>query len=399
MLSRPGFPIRRRQALLGLTCAIALGDSALALAPSVGPAQQRLVVVILRGALDGMAALVPYGDARLGALRGSLLLPGCGQPGGLLDLGGFYGLHPALAGLHGLYHAGEFLPVHAVIGPSHSRSHFDAQDDLESGTDHRLNSGWLNRAVSLLHGPDRPAGEAMAIGPGVPLLLRGPAPASNWSPEALQAPQPDLYARIAELSRPDPVLGPAIAEGLRAQGVTQAVLGPTSRQAGRTSFATLAGAAGELLAAPAGPRIAALEIGGWDTHAAQKQRLVQPLTQLDAGLVALRSGLGDAWKQTAVLVMTEFGRTARSNGTGGTDHGTATVAFLLGGAVRGGRVGGTWPGLSDRQLFENRDLSPTTDLRALAKGLLHDHLGLDASALSTVFPDSRDVGAQRGLLV
>ena len=394
-MTMPCLMLRRREALLGLTCAVSLGRSALALAPAGGAGERRLVVVILRGALDGMAALAPYGDPRLADLRRDLLLPEPGQPGGLLELGGFYGLHPALAGLHGLYRAGAFLPVHAVIGPTHSRSHFDAQDDLESGTDRRLGSGWLNRAVLSL--PEH--GRAMAIGTGVPLLLRGPAPASNYAPDFMQAPQPDLYARIALLNGADPVLGPAIAEGLRARGMTDSVLGTTTGGPGRGSFARLAGAAGELLAAADGPRIAALEIGGWDTHAAQRQRLGPPLSQLDQGLLALKAGLGAAWKQTAILVMTEFGRTARSNGTGGTDHGTATVAFLLGGAIKGGRIGGTWPGLSDAQLFENRDLAPTTDLRALAKGLLQDHLGLNAAALATVFPDSNRIDPQTGLLL
>ena len=401
--------LRRREALLGMACAVSLGDSALAVASSGGaadPAQGRLVVVILRGALDGMAAVVPYGDPGLAGLRGPLLLPEPGQPDGLLDLGGFYGLHPSLAGLHGLYRAGEFLPVHAVIGPTHSRSHFDAQDDLESGAAHRLESGWLNRVASLLpNAPGHPAGLALAVGSGLPLLLRGPAQTANWSPEAVQTPQPDLYARIAQLNGGDAVLGPAIAEGLRARGLTEGVLGPAGvmqpqdghhRQAG---FAALAGVAGQLLAAAEGPRIAALEIGGWDTHAAQGRRLLEPLSQLDQGMLALKAGLGAAWKRTAILVMTEFGRTVRVNGTGGTDHGTATVAFLLGGAVKGGRVGGVWPGLSTGRLFEDRDLSPTTDLRSLAKSVLRDHLGLGDSRLDVIFPGSRTVSAQGGLVI
>jgi uncharacterized protein (DUF1501 family) len=157
-------------------------------------------------------------------------------------------------------------------------------------------------------------------------------------------------------------------------------------------------AAGDMLAAPDGPRIAALEIGGWDTHTAQTNRLNGPLKQLDAGLIALKTALGSAWAQTAVLVMTEFGRTARVNGTKGTDHGTGTVAFVVGGAVAGGRVKATWPGLGAGQLFENRDLAPTTDLRSVAKGLLDAHLGLDGAALGRVFPGSDGVGAMAGLI-
>jgi uncharacterized protein (DUF1501 family) len=166
----------------------------------------------------------------------------------------------------------------------------------------------------------------------------------------------------------------------------------------KNAFATLARSAGEMLAAPDGPRIAALEIGGWDTHTGQANRLTRPLKQLDAGLVALKTALGPAWAQTAVLVMTEFGRTARVNGTKGTDHGTGTVAFVVGGAVAGGRVRATWPGLGPDQLFENRDLAPTTDLRAVAKGMLAAHLGLDGGALGRVFPGSDGVGPMAGLI-
>jgi uncharacterized protein (DUF1501 family) len=164
------------------------------------------------------------------------------------------------------------------------------------------------------------------------------------------------------------------------------------------AFPALARSAGEMLRAPDGPRVAALEIGGWDTHAAQTNRLNGPLRQLDSGLVALKAALGPAWAQTAVLVMTEFGRTVRVNGTKGTDHGTATVAFMLGGAVAGGRVKATWPGLGSSQLFENRDLAPTADLRAVGKGILASHLGLDSDALGRIFPGSNGVGAMAGLI-
>ena len=390
--------LTRRTALLGLTAAVSLGRASLATA--VAPTDRRFAVVILRGALDGMAAVVPYGDPALAGLRGELLPPAPGEPGGTLDLGGFYGLSPELAGLYAMYQAGELLPVHAVAGGWRSRSHFDAQDYLESGADHRMTSGWLNRAVAAL--PARPAaaaGNALAVGVAVPLLLRGPALVSNWAPSSFAAPQPDLYATIAALNRADPVIGPAIAEGLRQRGFSSELLpaggGPPTD---KLAFPTLAAAAGRMLQAADGPRIAALEIGGWDTHADQRGRLSQPLRQLDAGLVALKQGLGDAWRQTAVLVLTEFGRTARVNGTKGTDHGTGTVAFILGGNVAGGRVLADWPGLGDSRLLDGRDLQPTADLRSLAKGLLTTHLGLPAPALASVFPGSEQAPAIRGLL-
>jgi uncharacterized protein (DUF1501 family) len=393
------FPLSRRTALLGLATTSSIGRTALALASA--PTDKRLVVVILRGALDGMAAVVPYGDPNLPSLRADLTLPAPGQPNGMLDLGGFYGLHPALTGLHALYQANELLLVHAVAGAYRVRSHFEAQDLLESGTDHRMTSGWLNRAVAALPQRDttRTEGQALAIGVSVPLLLRGPAQIANWAPHGFAQPAPDLYATIAALNQHDPITGPAIADGLRARGFSAAAMAGEQEPRDRYAFPTLAQSAGQMLRAPNGPRIAALELGGWDTHTAQANRLTAPLKQLDAGLVALKTALGpEAWAQTAVLVMTEFGRTARINGTKGTDHGTGTIAFVLGGAVAGGQVKANWPGLSPSQLLENRDLAPTTDLRAVAKGMLSAHVGLDPAALTKVFPGSQDVAPLPGLI-
>ena len=220
------------------------------------------------------------------------LAPAPGR-GGLLDLGGFYGLHPALAGMHGMYAAGELLPVHAVAGPVRTRSHFEAQDIMESGAEQRLTSGWLNRAVQGM-APAGPNGAPLSIGVALPLLLRGPAPVGAYAPQSFQQPQADLYARLIALHAHDPVTGPAIAEGLAGARVSPgAQLGGDARAGGeRYAFPALAAAAGRLLAAADGPRIAAMELGGWDTHAAQAQRLVGPLRQLDAGLVALRDGAG-----------------------------------------------------------------------------------------------------------
>ncbi|HUB11327.1 MAG TPA: DUF1501 domain-containing protein [Acetobacteraceae bacterium] len=394
--------LTRRSALLGLTAAVSFGRASLAVAAA--PGEHRFVVVILRGALDGMSAVVPYGDAALTSLRGELVPAGVSQPNGMLDLGGFYGLHPSLASLHAMYQAGEFLPIHAVVGPTRVRSHFEAQDCLESGADHRLTSGWLNRAVAAIPGAarSRAEGDALAVGVSVPLLLRGPATVGNWAPHGELTPPPDLYTQIAALNQSDAITGPAIAEGLRERGFSAAVVTEDgAMQAGpraRYAFPALARAAGDMLRAPDGPRIAALEIDGWDTHQAQVPRLTAVLKQLDGGLAGLKQGLGPVWQQTAVLVMTEFGRTARVNGTKGTDHGTATVAFVVGGAVHGGRVAGIWPGLGGGRLYEDRDLAPTTDLVAVAKGLLVGHVGVPQAALADVFPDSSQVSAMGGLL-
>ncbi len=390
--------LSRRHALLGLATSAGIGRTTLALAAA--PTDKRLVVIILRGALDGMAAVVPYGDPNLLGLREEIVPPEPGRSNGLLDLGGFFGLHPSLAGLHDMYRANEALGVHAVAGCYRVRSHFEAQDYLESGADHRMTSGWLNRAVAALLGAQggRSEGEALAIGVSVPLLLRGPAQVANWAPHGFAQPAPDLYAAITALNQNDPVTGPAIAKGLQARGFSAAALAGDAEIKDKYAFASLARSAGELLGAPGGPRIAAMELDGWDTHAGQAARLTAPLGQLDAGLVAMKIALGSAWAQTAVLVMTEFGRTARVNGTKGTDHGTGTVAFVVGGAVAGGRIMGTWPGLAPNQLFENRDLAPTTDLRAVAKGILAAHLGLNAGALGQVFPNSEGVGMIGGMI-
>ncbi|HTI83839.1 MAG TPA: DUF1501 domain-containing protein [Acetobacteraceae bacterium] len=390
--------LTRRTALLGLTAAVSLGRVSLALAAA--PTEKRLIVVIQRGALDGMAAVVPYGDPALMGLRGEIVPPAPGQPDGLLDLGGYFGLHPSLASLHAMYTAGEAMPVHAVAGPTRVRSHFEAQDCLESGAEHRMTSGWLNRAVAAMPAmtTSRPEGEAIAIGVSVPLLLRGSAVVGNWAPHGIAAPPPDLYTQIATLNQADHLTGPAIAEGLRERGYSASVMSDDTSRPDRYAFPALARAAGELLRAPDGPRIAALEIGGWDTHVAQVPRLKRVLEQLDAGLDALKLGLGNAWPQTAILTMTEFGRTARVNGTKGTDHGTGTVAFVLGGAVAGGRVMADWPGLGSGRLLDDRDLMPTTDLRSVAKGLLVHHLGMPAAAIAEVFPNSATAQATSGLI-
>lgn len=388
----------RRSFLLGLAGALTLGHSRLALA--AGPASgRRLVVVLLRGALDGLSAVPPYGDPDFAALRGPLALPEPGQEGGVLDLGGHYGLHPALAHLHALYRQDQALLLHAVAGPWRSRSHFQAQDLMESGATRRLPDGWLNRALAGQPETADGARRGLAIGLDVPLLLRGAVRVGSYAPLAPNPPEPEILAQLAQWHAADPVLGPAFTEGLRARGISSTLLEGQGAPPPRTHpFIILAGAGGRLLAAQRGPRVAALEIGGWDTHSNQATRLLPPLQALDEGIEALRLGLGAAWSETAVLVLTEFGRTARINGSAGTDHGTAGVAFVMGGAVRGGRVIADWPGLGQGRLFDNRDLMPTMDQRRIAKGLLAQHLGLGPAALAHAFPDSADATPLLGLL-
>jgi len=389
------FSPTRRGLLLGLGATLVVGGSRAAFAQL--PGERRLVVVILRGALDGLFAVQPYGDPAFAALRGPLALPEPGREGGLLDLGGSFGLHPGFAAVHAMYAANEALVLHAVAGPYRSRSHFEAQDLLEGGAPDRLTSGWLNRAIQALpNPPDARAG--LAVGSAVPLLLRGPVPVGSYAPPGLDRPSPDVIYRLAALHAGEPRLAQAFHEGMRARGFAAATLGAPTNEPDRGSFPRLAAAAGRLLAERNGPRVAALEIGGWDTHVSQVQRIAGPLRALDSGLAELKGALGEHWARTAVLVVTEFGRTARVNGTLGTDHGTGGVAFLLGGAVAGGRVVADWPGLAPERLFENRDLQPTADLRSLAKGLLRDHLRLPERAVAQAFPGSERVPPLRGVL-
>ncbi len=393
--------LTRRATLLGL--AVVASAARVKLALAAAPGDQRFVVVLLRGALDGMSAVVPYGDANLLSLRAPLVPPAPGQPNGLFDLGGFYGLHPALANIYTMYQAGQVLPVHAVAGPYRTRSHFEAQDLLQLGVPDEtgITSGWLNRAIAELPptGGTEPAG--LSVGIGTPLLIRGKMPVASYAVESFAKPPPDLYARIAALNAPDPLTGPAIRQGLKSTAFDAGILSQTvdimsddgtKPKATRADFPAMAQQAGALLAAPDGPRIAAFQLQGWDTHGNQVNGLQAPLTGLDAGLAALRTALGPAWRNTMVLVITEFGRTAAINGTKGTDHGTATMALLLGGALRGGKIAGTWPGLRPSQLFENRDLAPTTDVRSVAKSALQTHLGLSNAALARIFPNSADAG-------
>jgi uncharacterized protein (DUF1501 family) len=395
----------RRTTLLGLSALVTMNASRVKFAFADAPTEQRLVVVLLRGALDGMSAVVPYGDAHLAALRPALIPGGPGVAGGMFDLGGFFGLNPSLPGVYKMYQAGEALPVHAVAGPYRTRSHFEAQDLLQLGTETTgITSGWLNRTLAELPTRQGRTLTGLSVGIGTPLLLQGKVRVGAYAPEHFATPSPDLYARIEALNAGDPVTGPAIAAALQGNAFDARILSDDAAAApgdagrGKGAFVALAGHAGALLAAPGGPRIAAFQLEGWDTHGNQVGGLKAALGGLDAGLVALKTSLGPAWKNTMVLVMTEFGRTAAMNGTNGTDHGTATAALVLGGNVNGGRVAGTWPGLAQSQLFENRDLAPTTDIRAVAKGALAAHLGLGEAALARVFPGSGGVGTMGGMV-
>jgi uncharacterized protein (DUF1501 family) len=371
----------------------------------------RLLVIVLRGALDGLAAVAPVGDPDWVSLRGDKALALDGKTPAL-PLNAFFALNPAMPNLHRLYKAGAATIVHAAATPYRERSHFDGQDILESGLARpgATDTGWLNRALATLQSAGR-AGrrDAFAVGPIAPLVVRGPAPVLSWTPRRLPSADEDTMMRLLELYRhTDPALARVLEERLGLATIARAggMDGDQPRAAGpgqvRAYLAESAGTAAKFLARPDGPRIGALAFDGWDTHADEgvmNGRLANLLGALDGAIAAVETEMKDAWRQTVVAVVTEFGRTARINGTEGTDHGTATVALLAGGALKGGRVIADWPGLKVANLHDGRDLKPTTDLRAVLKGLLKDHLRVDETALAAkVFPDSAAVKPMGGLL-
>ncbi len=389
--------VARREVLKALGGLVAVAGLP-GLAVAAAGTERRLVFVFLRGGLDGLSAVPAYGDPDFSGKRGELAIASPGTTGGALKLDGMFGLSPFLVEMHKLYEAKELAVVHAVASPYRERSHFDAQNLLENGTGKPFgrDAGWLN--VALAEGA---GASGLALGPNVPLVLRGPTKVSSWSPSVLPAPDPDLLERLAQLYRNDPLLAKSFAAAREAQGLMEGQGRGGMPGGGPQAAVQLARAAGTFLAKRDGPRVATIDFGGWDTHANQIGEfspLTRNLRMLDRGVATLKGTLGPAWNHTAVLIVTEFGRTVAINGSRGTDHGTAGVAFVAGGVVRGGRVIADWPGLSDRALHEGRDLRPTLDLRALFKVALAAQLGLGEAALETkVFPDSRGVKPLEGL--
>jgi uncharacterized protein (DUF1501 family) len=368
----------------------------------------RFLVIVLRGALDGLATVAPVGDPDWIALRDRDALT-LESKVPALKLDDFFALNPAMPGLHKMFAAKEAIVVHATATPYRERSHFDGQDVLESGLvkPSASDSGWLNRALANLApgGKVNPKGsKAFAVGPVTPLIARGPAPVLSWSPQRAAPAGDDTAARLLELYKHrDARLAMALDDQIKLAALARSpdMAKPAGGQV-RAYFADAAGTAAKFLAQPDGPRIGALALDGWDTHYNEgiaAGHLSQLLGSLDAALAAVKANMGPAWRETVVALVTEFGRTAHINGTGGTDHGTATVALLAGGALKGGRVIADWPGLKPANLYEGRDLKPTTDLRAVLKGLLKEHLRADERALAeAVFPGSKDVKPTAGLV-
>jgi uncharacterized protein (DUF1501 family) len=371
----------------GGTAVAALGLPRMAFAKANTP--RRFVFIIQRGAADGLAIVAPTGDPSYRSIRGDFI-PDL-QTGAKLD--GLFTLHPALAETAKLYAAKQALFVHAVASPYRDRSHFDGQNVLETGGSaaYRVKDGWMNRLLGLL-----PADEskALALSSTVPMALRGPHDVSSYASSALPSASDDLLARVGKLYESDQQL-----HGLWTAAMeTRMTAGDLAGGAGQNGAATGALAA-RLLAGDNGARIAMIETSGWDTHSGQRGRLNAQLRGLDQLVSSLKAGLGPDWANTLVVVATEFGRTVAPNGTGGTDHGTASAAMLLGGAVAGGRVIADWPGLAQSALYEGRDLLPTTDLDALIGGALAQHHGLDpARAMTIMFPEARSAVLKQQLI-
>jgi uncharacterized protein (DUF1501 family) len=445
------FDLNRRSALLaasGLGLSVTfLGRQAFA-ASEGDMAKRKLVVFICRGAMDGLSVSPPIGDANYSGLRGEIAIPGFGQPNGALKLDETFGLHPRLETVHALALKGQARIAPAIATPDRARSHFEAQDVLETGVPEVDNtgSGWLNRAMEALSATRKV--DAMSVGAQAPLILRGRLQAASWSPGGYKDRDARLPTILTDLYAGDPLLSPALASGLETESMAKiataapaadptmasaTMADPMAMQPMADTAMQTAGAQGapggaqslqgyaaqvgqqaidaarkigvtlaKFMTEPNGPQIAAVSLDGFDTHANQGAadgQLANRLRGLDAVLDGLSSGLGPEWNNTVVVVATEFGRTAHINGTKGTDHGTASTALVLGGGLKRGGLIGDWPTLQEARLFENRDTAPTMDMRALFKGILAEQLGVDRRALdTTVFPNSADVAPAVGIV-
>ena len=354
----------------------------------------RFVFILLRGGFDGLAALVPYGDPDYRALRGSFAY----NASDLSTLDETFGLAPGLSPLRALWDANQLAVVHAMAIPHRTRSHFDGQAILETGLDHPAGSsdGWLNRMLQVMSGTR----SGIAIAAGMPLSLTGPYQVETWSPTQLGAVDDAFLDRLAVLYRNDKALHNRFEAALQQQELVGEE--PMARgNARRGGITPLMQAAAKILRQERGPNIAAMEFSGWDTHANQGMAggaLDRLLGQLAEGLVAFRNDMGNAWQNTTLVIMTEFGRTARPNGTRGTDHGTAGAGFVLGPRLAKSAIVADWPGLSSNALFEGRDLKPTLDTRAVLKAAIAGTFDLTPAQLDKVFPNSSAARPVPGLM-
>ena len=387
--------VTRRQFLVGT----AVGTATLLVWPKLTFAatgsDTRFLFVLLRGGLDGLESVPPYGDPGYQAIRGALALsPSAAKPAHKLD--NVFALHPSFDYAAQLYAQGQFMPVVAAAPPYWGRSHFQAQNCVENGTQQPdgAQTGWLNRCIACMPGVD-----GLACAAVMPLTMRGTARVETWSPPLPTEVNPILLQKLQPLYAADARLAAPFARAVAQQndspvpesGVAMAAMQngkPAKKRQG--GLPVMMGAAGGFMGKIDGPRIAFVEDDGWDTHANEAAIVTRKIAELDAGLNAFHQAIGPAWNRTVVIVATEFGRTAHINGTGGTDHGTGGSMFLAGGALHGGRVAGQWPGIGSGELYQDRDVHATTDFRSVFKGVLAAHLGVSESLLeSRVFPGSQ----------
>ena len=380
-----------------------IGPAAWAAATDSGT--KRLIVVLLRGAVDGLNVVVPYGDDAYYRERRSIAIAPPGKPDGAVALDAHFGLHPALAGLMPLWTERSLAFVHAAGSPDPTRSHFDAQLYIENGTPGQptTRDGWMNRLLAALPGPRSPIA-AIGIGPTRPQILAGQAPVAGLTlgpqgAKPLPLDQPGIGGAFDRLYSGSDTLSEAYRQGRAARAQ---LIGAMAREqqiadSGAPPPAGFPGQAArlaQLIRRQSGVRLAVVGLGGWDTHVNQgnhKGQLADRLRSLGEGLAALARGLGEAWRDTVIVVLSEFGRTVRENGNGGTDHGHGNVIWLLGGALNGGRVYGDWPGLMPAQLYERRDLAVTTDFRTALAVVLERHLRLSDRQLDAVLPGAPPV--------
>jgi len=382
-----------RRGLLGAGVAVSfLSAPAFAAAPS----NKKFVFIICRGGFDGLAVSVPLTDKNYAPMRGSLAIPASAT----LKYDTDFGLHPKLKNVAAMAADGQVKIAPAIALPEHIRSHFEAQDLLEEGGPklYAVKDGWLNRALRAGGGKIT---QGIAVMPQAPIALRGELQTMSWSPgDKAAAPSPRLIATVQDLFKTDPMLGSAFKSGLETEALGKVVTG--GNEGDPEDLKGFASNAGKFLLVEGGPQIAVLSIDGFDTHSTQggvEGQLAGRLKILDDMVGALKASLGPAWKDTVVMVATEFGRTARVNGTEGLDHGTAGTMILAGGAVKGGGIIGDYPTLAENKLFENRDLAPTMDIRSAYKGVLIDHLGLDRSDVENkVFANSPEAPAAKGMI-
>ncbi|MEM1374956.1 MAG: DUF1501 domain-containing protein [Pseudomonadota bacterium] len=373
------------------------------------PWEGRLVVIILRGALDGLDAVRPWGDPDFAAMREELT----GRDPEPHAIGNFFGLHPALAPLAPLWQAGELAVAHAVSTPYRDkRSHFDGQALLEAGNGgdpfNIARDGWLNRLLQIAPGVETRT--AFAVGRDRLHVLAGDGPHATWTPNTALNLSPQGAQLLELIYHDDPLFRDAalqamdIIEGIETAGAMEGdadieEMGMMASPGGASGRVTGEVARFVVEQLRRDTRIAAFSINGWDTHAAQGRQITRKLDELAQTLLLMKAGLGAAWGQTAVLVMTEFGRTARVNGTKGTDHGTGGVMLAAGGAVRGGQAYGRWPGLGDAELYNRRDLMPVRDIRAYAGSAMRTLFGTSLAEIErTIFP-GLDMGEDPRLLL